>query len=74
MCFIHGGAAKAAWRVYYISSPGGRMDGRVYTHRHTHIRRQTGMSREPCAKRRARVRIPVKGFESCVKQRRNPCL
>ena len=31
--------------VYYISSPGGRMDGRVYTHRHTHIRRQTGMSR-----------------------------
>ena len=35
------------------------MDGRVYTHRHTHIRRQTDMSTERLAKQDARVGISV---------------
>ena len=35
------------------------MDGRVYTHRHTHIRRQTGMSTKRFAEQNAGVGIPV---------------
>ena len=61
------------------------MDERVYTHltyAHSEANRyEQGATRKrrqwrlvSADRSEAEMRIPVKGFESCVKQRRNPCL